>query len=209
MEAPSPSVASRFDLSGDALCLDFANTWGDRRRAESDRLRTYDDLLAFAAQTAALDRARLPALATAAERDGAAAASALERARVLRDAIYRLLSARARDGAPPPADLALLNEALRESLPHLTLAPEGGGFTWRWDDSTDLLAPLRPVVRSAADLLAGDELHRVRECDGATCTWLFLDRSRNRSRRWCSMESCGNRAKAARHYHRRRAGEPG
>jgi len=49
-------------------------------------------------------------------------------------------------------------------------------------------------------------LGRVRECDGAACTWLFLDQSRNRSRRWCSMESCGNRAKARRHYHRQRAG---
>jgi predicted RNA-binding Zn ribbon-like protein len=65
---------------------------------------------------------------------------------------------------------------------------------------------LRPIARSAAELLTSETLSRVRECGGATCTWLFLDASRNRSRRWCSMESCGNRAKARRHYRRRREG---
>jgi len=53
-------------------------------------------------------------------------------------------------------------------------------------------------------VLTGEALARVRECGGTACNWLFLDESRNRSRRWCSMESCGNRAKARRHYHRSR-----
>ena len=201
---PTPSRRS-FDLSGDALCLDFANSWGDRRRPESDRLRSYDDLLAFARQTGAVTAGAADALRQAAAGDEAAAAIAHGRALELRDALYRLLAARARGREPEAADLALLNEALRDALPHLRLAPHGEGYGWSWDESgVDLLAPLRPIVRSAADLLAGEDLARVRECDGATCTWLFFDRSRNRSRRWCSMDSCGNRAKAARHYHRRR-----
>ena len=65
-------------------------------------------------------------------------------------------------------------------------------------------APLWPIARSAAHLLTSAELTRVRECDGTSCNWLFFDRSRGGSRRWCSMESCGNRAKARRHYRRRR-----
>ena len=94
------------------------------------------------------------------------------------------------------------------------LPQEAGGdasspsFAWTRTDAADsLTAPLRPVVRSAAELLTSPEtLLRVRECDGTDCTWLFLDQSRNRSRRWCSMESCGNRAKVRRHYRRRHAG---
>jgi predicted RNA-binding Zn ribbon-like protein len=61
----------------------------------------------------------------------------------------------------------------------------------------------RAILRSAAELLTAAELPQVRECAGSDCTWLFLDRSRNRSRRWCPMETCGNRAKAHRHYRRR------
>ena len=203
--APPPPA---FELSGDALCLDFANTWGDRSRPESDRLRSYEDLLRFAAETASTPVPDLAELARRAAREPAAAAAAIERAREVRDALYRLLAARARDHAPAPADLALLNATLRDALRHLELAPREEGYAWRSrGGADDLAAPLRPVARSAAELLVGEDLPRVRECDGATCTWLFLDRSRNRSRRWCSMESCGNRAKAARHYHRHRRGD--
>lgn len=203
--------APPFELSGGALCLDFANTWGDRERAESDRLRSYEHLLAFARQTATLGAAELDSLARLAAASPADAATAFTAALRLRDAVYRLLSDHARGRHPSRTDLDLLNAALRDALCHLRLEDRaGGGYGWAWADGSagDLLAPLRPLVRSAADLLASDDLHRVRECDGSGCTWLFLDGSRNRSRRWCSMESCGNRAKAARHYRRSR-GEGG
>jgi predicted RNA-binding Zn ribbon-like protein len=63
---------------------------------------------------------------------------------------------------------------------------------------------LAPIVKSAADLLLSDMLDRVKQCEGDPCGWLFLDTSRNRSRRWCSMEDCGNRAKARRFYQRKK-----
>ena len=66
------------------------------------------------------------------------------------------------------------------------------------------LALLAPVLWSAGDLLAGSRLDRVRRCANPECGWLFLDDSRAGKRRWCSMSSCGNRAKARRHYHRSR-----
>ena len=81
-----------------------------------------------------------------------------------------------------------------------TLAQE-----WAWNDSDAPTSPLWPVLRSAADLLTSDELRLLRECAAETCTWLFLDRSRNHSRRWCAMQVCGHRAKARRHYRRKRA----
>jgi predicted RNA-binding Zn ribbon-like protein len=81
-----------------------------------------------------------------------------------------------------------------------------GGFAWDWAGAEDALDQmLWPVVHDAAGLLTSEELDRVGQCDDDRCGWLFLDTSRNRSRRWCSMEDCGNRAKARRYYERKRA----
>jgi putative endopeptidase len=197
---------ARFELSGGALCLDFANSWGDRRRPESDRLDGYPALLDFARAAGLLDRAAAARLARRARGEPAAAARAFDEARRLREALYRVFSAQAHGRRVAAADLDAVNHALHEALPHLRVTRRGGGYAWDWrrGGGEPLDAPLRPIARSAAELLTSADVARVRECDGATCTWLFLDSSRNRSRRWCSMESCGNRAKARRHYHRQR-----
>lgn len=203
---PNAPSGGPFELSGGALCLDFTNTWGDRQRPDSDRLRSYPSLLDFASQTGLLGRREAAALLRRARSTPAGAAAALGAARRLRDALYRLFSAQARGQRVPAADLDAVNAALQAALPHLKVERRDGRYAWGWEEGGELAAPLRPIVRSAAELLTGDDLARVRECDGADCTWLFLDQSRNRSRRWCSMESCGNRAKARRHYHRTREG---
>jgi len=208
VSATDPAAGGgRFELSGGTLALDFANSWGDRRRPESDRLGDYAALLAFACEAGLLDRRQAARLARRARGAPAEAARAYAAARGLRDALYRVFSAQARGRRVDSADIAQVNEALQEALPHLRVARRGGAYAWDWDDDggEPLAAPLRPIARSAAELLTSGDLARVRECDGAACTWLFLDQSRNRSRRWCSMESCGNRAKARRHYHRSRA----
>jgi len=202
----TPDGCAPFELSGGSLCLDFANTWADRGRPESDRLVDYGRLLAFARQTEAVS------LRAARRLEGSAAArpdearAAWRSACALREAIYRLFSAVAGGRPVAAADLDELNRALPPALARLRLEPRGDGFEWGWADATDsLVAPLAPIVRSAAELLASAERARVRECDAGDCTWLFLDRSRGGTRRWCSMASCGNRAKARRHYLRRRS----
>jgi predicted RNA-binding Zn ribbon-like protein len=193
-----------FDLSGDAPCLDFANTWGDRGRPATDRLHGYGDLLAFAQAAGLLTSGETARLAGLAERDPRAAAAAFALARDLRDGLYRIFSAVAAARAPAAADLERLNSALSRALSRLRIVRRGMDFAWRWAAPEGCLeAPLWPVVRAAAELLAGAQRGEVRECAGSSCTWLFLDRSRNRSRRWCSMATCGNRAKARRHYRRR------
>jgi predicted RNA-binding Zn ribbon-like protein len=209
MAAMDEPAAPTFDLSGGALALDFANTWSDRGRPETDGLRGYGDLLAFARQTGTAADGEAARLAARAEREPRAAAAALARALDLREALYRVFSAAAAGRAPAAGDLDLLNAALPEALARLRLEPRGSGFGWAWETARaePLEAPLWPVLRSAAELLTADELPRVRECAASSCTWLFVDRSRNRSRRWCSMETCGNRAKAHRHYRRRSGAE--
>jgi len=203
-------AAPSFDLSGGALCLDFANTWSDRGRPDTEQLRGYADLLAFALQTGQLAAGEAARLEQRAERQPREAAAVLTRCRELREVLYRIFSAVAARRAPPAADLELLNAALPEALSRLRIERRGARFAWTWHGPDappePLVAPLWPTLRSAAELLTSDERRRVRECAGSDCTWLFLDRSRNRSRRWCAMQTCGNRAKARRHYRRARGG---
>lgn len=205
-QVPPPS----FDLSGGDLSLDFVNTWGDRGRPGTDDLSSYPRLLDFARQTGLLAPGTLEALTAQAQVDPPAAEAALREARVLRETLYGLFSAQAHGREVPPGDLAGLNQALREALPHLSLACEATSPAWRWREmERHLTAPLWPITRAAAELLTREPPIPIRECEGSQCTWLFLDLSRGHSRRWCSMTSCGNREKARRHYHRVRKAAQG
>jgi len=210
---PLPDLAppAPFDLSGGDLSLDFVNTWGDRGRPETDDLGSYPRFLAFARQTGLLAPDVLEALAARGLAEPLAAEAALLAARGLREALFGLFSARAHGRRLPSVDLAALNRALREALPHLCIASGAPSpACWRWrEGERHLTSPLWPIIRAAADLLTREPSAPVRECEGSQCTWLFLDLSRGRSRRWCSMTSCGNREKARRHYHRVRQRKPG
>jgi predicted RNA-binding Zn ribbon-like protein len=200
-----PAGAPLFELTGGALCLDLANTWGDRARPETDDLRDYHGLLAFALQTRTLSQPDAARLRRRADLHRAEASAAWRRAQELREVIYRLFAALAAGRRPAAADLEQLNRALPAALVRLRIARGAGGFEWGWADrAVDLEAPLGPILRSTAELLTSADVQRVRQCAGASCTWLFLDRSHNRARRWCDMKTCGNRAKARRHYRRRK-----
>jgi predicted RNA-binding Zn ribbon-like protein len=141
----------------------------------------------------------------------------LRRARALREALFAIFSAVAGGDVPGATDLETLNDELKRAMGHARIvAGQGGdpirpgsvrgkhaGYRWGWEGAGDDLDQiLWPVARSAAELLTDDSLARVRECDAGNCAWLFLDTSRNRSRRWCDMTVCGNREKAQRHYRR-------
>lgn len=188
-----------FELSAGSLPLDLANTVDSRLSAEpKERLADYGDLVRWSVQAELLTSGGARRLLKKAARQKGQAASVLRRGRVLREAIFELFSARAR-GAPPSAGaMGILNEELSRSLVRLRLVKADPGYGWEWEDEDALDRMLWPVVRSAAELLTSDELDRVRECAADTCAWLFLDRSKNRSRRWCDMAVCGNRAKVRR-----------
>ncbi len=127
----------------------------------------------------------------------------LRRARELREAIFRVFSAIARESSPPTEATRRLNEALPQALARLRLVEDEPGFRWDWEEDDALDRVLWPVVRSAAELLTSDQLDRVRECAAEDCAWLFIDGSKNRSRRWCDMAVCGNRSKVRRFRERR------
>jgi predicted RNA-binding Zn ribbon-like protein len=200
-------TAASLELVGGSPCLDFTNTVSTRRGpTQRDYLVRYADLVAWSAHAGLLAEGDVRSLLRQAERQPEAAASVLARARAWREALFRLFSAIAAGRSPRPADLTLLNEALREALAHLAVGQAGGAFGWRWHDQ-GLDRMLWPVMRSAADLLTSPDLRRVRQCArGPGCDWLFVDRSKNHSRRWCSMSLCGSHHKTQRYYARRRAG---
>jgi predicted RNA-binding Zn ribbon-like protein len=198
-----------FDLVGGRPCLDFANTvGGDRFHAPREILSSYTDLLAFAGQAGLLGAAQAKSLQERALRDPRAAAQALERARQLRESIFRIFWALGSRKKPAPGDLAVLNRTLSAALGHREIAAQGGSYALSWKETGDLDRPIWPIATSAADLLAETDRAPIRMCGLSAddeCTWIFLDETKNRSRRWCSMKDCGNRAKARRHYHRARA----
>jgi predicted RNA-binding Zn ribbon-like protein len=208
VEMAEASQIPTFQLVGGNLALDFTNTVsyqfapeGERR----DKLTSYAVLLGFAEQAGAVSAHDARALRRAAAQRPAEAVAVLDGARALRDAIFRLFHARSRDAAAPPADLAALNRALSTALAHRRLELRDGAYVLDFERDGDALdAPLWPIALAAADLLTSEGSGRVRVCSAVEedCSWLFVDDTRNHSRRWCTMKDCGNRAKARRHYAR-------
>jgi len=203
MNAVTPTSGPQ--LAALTLCLDFANT-ADWHASDQpvESLHTYADLLAWAQEQHFLPATEREALAHLAAVQPIAAATVLAEALNLREAIYRIFVALAHTHTPDAADVAHLSSAVAEALAHLRLQSGANGYGWAWASLSDTLAGvLRPITLSAATLLTSDQVDRVKQCeDDRGCGFLFLDTSKNRSRRWCSMESCGNRAKVQRHRNR-------
>ena len=198
-----------FELSGGALCLDFANTLGDRPRSSREHLHHYGDFLRFSNQAGSIPVEDLEELRHLFRENPGCARTVFRRVLEVREALYRIFAALAQGKDPGEGDLEIFNTALKKALRQLEVRLHRGTLEWRWGGPAQALdRPLWPVVRSAAELLTSDEIPHLRECDSATCSWLFVDRSRNRRRRWCDMATCGNRAKARRHYQRRKRGGP-
>jgi len=189
------------------LCLDFANT-ADWHASDTpiELLRTYRDLVTWGQRVRLLDAAAARRLLREARKRPADAIVVLKRARAVREAIYGIVLALLQRRPPDASVLRGFNRELGTALRHLRVIPEPKGLTWTWDfGSRDLEAMLWPVVRSAADLLTSQRRAKIGQCaDDRGCGWLFLDTTKNRSRRWCEMGDCGNRAKARRHYQRSR-----
>ena len=188
------------------LALDFTNTLDWRtRRDPVEMLREYRDLLRFALAAKALGPRPAARLLAWSARHPARARRALVRAIRVREAVAAVFQAVARGRPVPARALAALERACRDAFAARALRADRGHARWTWRDADpDPDRLTREVALTAERLLLGAR-PPVRECAGAGCGWLFLDTSRNHTRRWCSMRSCGNREKARRFYRRRRA----
>jgi predicted RNA-binding Zn ribbon-like protein len=170
-----------------------------------DKLAGYGDLVAWALHAGLLGPGDARALLALARRRPREARSVLRRAERLREALYRVLRALMDGGRPAAADLALVNAELAAVRARDRLRAGDKGLEWRPPAVGSALdSVLGPVARAASALLTSGELGRLRQCGGGGCGWLFLDRSRNRSRQWCTMEDCGNVSKVRRFRQRQR-----
>lgn len=189
-----------FLLTAGALCLDFANTLRGRLKPQINELLTsYQDLVAFGEQADLLSAAQAELLYAEAVRCPEAALTTLAQARTVREALYGIFVACAFDQQPDTTDLAILNRALAIALRHRQVIVNVDGFSWGWGEQPIALDRiLWPIALSAAELLTSDNVAMVRQCAADDCGVIFLDTSRSHKRRWCSMQTCGNRAKVGR-----------
>jgi len=188
------------ELFGGVACLDFANTVDGRATAHPEELlHSYADLAAWSAYAGLIDSttaARLARRGTDAD---------LRSALVLREAVFEVFAAAGRRQPVPAAALAEVQARYAEAMAVARLVRGDDGYDWRFDGDEPGRA-WWPVAVSAVRLLTSGPLDRVKACAAeAGCIGLFLDTSKNRSRRWCTMDGCGVDAKIERQASRRRA----
>jgi predicted RNA-binding Zn ribbon-like protein len=189
METPDRIRGQR--IVGGNLALDLLNSQnGPAGRApEDDVLLDYADVVAWGQYTGVLTPSEADRLVRIARRRPDDARAVFERTRATRDSLYELFGAVARGVAPSKRAIARLQRDETDALAHGRLIPDGDAFAWSWTDADDLGRPLWPVIHAALTLLTEGPLDRVKGC--ASCRFHFLDESKNRSRRWCSMDDCG------------------
>ena len=188
-------------IVGGHLALDFANTVDyPEHTAPYDHMATYGWLVDWSVRVGACSPATAKRLRAAARSRPEPAGAALERAHALRHAVLTLFTAVATGGPDVAAHWRELRPFVTDAVANAELAP---GRALSWPDTDEPHAMLWPVAHAAAELLTSPELSRVKICAG--CPWLFVDRSRNTSRRWCDMNDCGTHAKIRRYVARRAA----
>jgi len=197
-----------FEFSGGDLCLDFADTVNERTTDHPvDLLSSYARLLQWGEEAGAITTKTAERLRHLAQQSEPEARTALRKAVQLRDALYDLFAALSLGDAVPGEALATVNTTVRQASQHAEIVQNQGTFRWQWiNPESNLDAVLWPVSRAASDLLSSQELIYVRQCAADDCAWLFVDKTKNHRRRWCDMKICGNRDKARRYYHKKKAG---
>jgi predicted RNA-binding Zn ribbon-like protein len=189
---------------GNLLCLDFVNTEVMSGGAPADRVADFAALARWAREAGILSDAEERAVVRASG-SGLQAKAALEAARVLRAAMRELAGDLASGKAPGPAAVVAINAVLATGASVLQIERRSGAFTTRRQlVTTDAASLLVPVAESAAWLLEHGDSSLVRGCENPACILFFYDTTKNKRRRWCSMEGCGSRAKAAAYYRRPR-----
>jgi predicted RNA-binding Zn ribbon-like protein len=195
-----------FDISGGNVALDFANTVSQRlSKQKQEHLLSYSDLIRWAKQARVISSSDADRISRRADAHPRRAARVLRAAIELRESVQGIFSAIAAHQKPPSDHLRVLSLALQRGHRKVELKWTVKGAVWDWKDEPDSLQKiLWPVLRACAGLLTSKERNRIRECEAGNCAWLFMDHSRNQSRRWCDMKVCGNREKARRFYRRNR-----
>lgn len=195
------------NLTSGHPALEFTNTVSNHAsRHPTEQLGSYEDLLELAGRVRLLSVEGIQGLRRKAGRKPGEAARALAGAILLREALYHIFVAVTEKNSPADADLALLNKVLQPALNGAELSQRLGRFDLEWNvDPAALDAPLRLFALAGMALLTSEHLQHLGQCaDEDGCGWLFVDTTKNHSRRWCDINDCGNRAKQRRFQQRAR-----
>jgi predicted RNA-binding Zn ribbon-like protein len=199
--APKP-----FQLFAGHPALELVNTLDLRFSTETiELLAAYGDLLHFVAQLRLLTPEQARRLRrTVGEKD---ARRVLSSTIELREALASLLYGRIDGGKPQASQVETLEKHFHAAALHRRLLTANGQLVWTWSGvEQQAEIPLWKLAQVASDLLLSSDAERVKDCGDPTCRWLFLDTSKNHTRRWCDMKTCGNRMKARRHQARNQDG---
>jgi len=198
--------AGNLFLEGGKLCLDFTNTFtGRNSKKQKEWLNDFFDLILWGRHVGIVEEKTAQKLSIKSTQQPYKAKKIYKKSIKLRETLYRIFSSIATKGKAPNHDLSIFNHYLADSMGKSCLKSLQDGFTWSFYseiNSMDFI--LNPIIKSAADFLVSSDLKWLKKCANDRCGWLFIDMSRNNSRRWCNMKVCGNRAKAHRYYQRKR-----
>ncbi len=186
------------EFVGGDLSTDFTNTRSGRYEEAPghEHIQRYADLVEFTRQAGFLTTAEAKGLLAEAERRTEKATQIHRRSVALREAIWRAFANIAKAERPAAEDVELIGAEAADAMSNARVQRTADGFEWRWAETDDLARPLWPIARAASDLLTSDhDRELLRECSDDTCAWLFVDRTKNHSRRWCDMNTCGSRNK--------------
>jgi predicted RNA-binding Zn ribbon-like protein len=179
--------------------LAFVNTLYPRPLASrQDGLATFEAMVGWARGSHVLAGAAADRLLAEARRRPRQAAAAAARARQLREAIHEVLTAIVQGRSPGGGDVDALAASVADAYAHGRLVGHEGRLHWMAAGEAALDSIGWELARAAGRLVTSTRVGRVRTCAADDCGWLFLDDTRNHSRRWCDMKTCGNRAKLRR-----------
>jgi predicted RNA-binding Zn ribbon-like protein len=208
---PILNIGLNTDLKSGHPILEFTNTVGNHASDHpGEHLFGYGDLLAWMGNIGLLQEEQVQVLKRKAAAQSEESTSAFARSLELRESIYRIFVAQTKGESPAQDDLEVLNSVLRNLTGGAQIGQESGKFAWQWNfDAMSLEAPLSIIALAAADLMTSENIKWVGQCaDEDGCGWLFVDTSKNHSRRWCDINDCGNRAKQRRYLQRARRQKP-
>jgi predicted RNA-binding Zn ribbon-like protein len=202
MKPMSRPVAEPFKLYAGHPALELVNTLDLRFSANAKELiPAYSDLLRLAVELRLLtaEQARKLARSVDAKDAQRVLASTVE----LREALAAVLYGRIDGGKPPAAQLETLEKHFHAAAVQRRLRAGHSHLVWTWSGAEQQAEiPLWKLAQAASDLLVSSDAQLIKDCGDPTCRWLFLDLSKNHTRRWCDMKTCGNRMKARRHQAR-------
>ena len=194
-----------FEYIGGDISTDFTNTKSGRLESPGhEHVQTYADVVEFARLGGLLKPADAKRLIAEAESRPEKATQIHRRAVALREAAFRAFERIIQGKDPAREDVQLISAEAADALGHREMVKTSEGYAWDWPGSDDLARPLWPIASAVSAVLMSDDRSLLRECSDDTCAWLFIDRTKNHSRRWCDVNTCGSRNRVREFRERRK-----